>query len=136
MSMGLIFLSNSLLERFFMWATAFEKSVFGSEMVLKLPEEPVHQLFIHGFGAGVVILGVTLLYGARNPRPLREFILFDGLGRVLFGLIMFYYVLNYSLMRTILMFGVIEMTLGLIYVWKWNAGESGIPSSSDPVTSA
>jgi hypothetical protein len=117
LSMGFIFLSNRLLQAFFSWAQSLEKSLFGSEVILALPVDPVHQLFIHGFGAGVVILGVTLIYAARKPQPLVPFILFDGLGRLIFGSIMFYYVMSFSLMRTILLFGVVEFSFGLIYIW-------------------
>jgi hypothetical protein len=116
-SMGTIFLSNPLLRHFFAWAESLEKALFGTDVTLDFPVDPVHRLFIHGFGAGVVILGATLLYAAKHPRPLVPFILLDGLGRLLFAGVMFYYVLTFSLMRTIFLFGVVEFAFALIYIW-------------------
>jgi hypothetical protein len=86
-------------------------------MSLEFPSDPLHQLLIHGFGAGVVILGATLFYASKKPHVYRMFILLDGLGRVLFSMILFYYVQKYSLMRTILFFGIMEFLLGVAYIW-------------------
>ena len=94
------------------------------DISLSFPSDPVHRLFIHGFGAAAVILGATLLYAFRNPGPLLPFILLDGLGRLLYACVMFYYVTAFSLMRTILLFGLLELTFAVIYIWgsvKWKA---------------
>jgi hypothetical protein len=121
LSMGMIFLSNNLLRWFFSASQVLEKSLFGRDVELVFPPDPLHQLLIHGFGAGVVILGVTLLYSIKNIRRLLPFILFDGVGRLLFGIVMLYYVLTFSLPRTILLFGALEISLGLIYIWgSWS----------------
>jgi hypothetical protein len=117
LSMGCIFLSNRILEWFLLSAKAFEKNIFGREVLLTLPSDPLHQLLIHGFGAGVLILGATLLYSAKDPERLKSFIFFDGAGRLLFSLVMFYYVLTFSLARTILIFGMVEFLFALIYIW-------------------
>ena len=117
MSMGFIFLSSDLLQNFFLWAESLEKRLFDIDVALMFPSDPVHRLLIHGFGAGAVILGATLLYAVRNPRPLLPFILLDGLGRLLFASVMFYYVLTFSLMRTIFLFGVLEFAFALVYIW-------------------
>jgi hypothetical protein len=117
LSMGCIFLSNRLLQWFFSSAEGLEKRIFGREVLLTFPADPLHQLLIHGFGAGVVILGATLIYSARDPRRLLSFIFFDGAGRLLFALLMFYYVLTFSLPRTILIFAAVEFTFAVIYIW-------------------
>jgi hypothetical protein len=117
LSMGCIFLSNRLLEWFLLSAKDIEKNIFGKEVLLTFPSDPLHQLLIHGFGAGVVILGATLLYSAKDPGRFRPFIFFDGAGRLLFSLLMFYYVLTFSLARTILIFGMVEFLFALIYIW-------------------
>ncbi|MCI0414727.1 hypothetical protein L0222_18270 [bacterium] len=117
LTMGCIFLSNGLLEWFFLSAMALEKNIFGREVTLIFPSDPLHRLLIHGFGAGVLILGATLLYSAKDPRRLVSFIFFDGAGRLLFSVLMFYYVLTFSLPRTILIFGAVEFVLALIYIW-------------------
>ena len=129
LSMGCIFLSNRLLEWFFLSAKSFEQNIFGKEVLLTFPSDPVHQLLIHGFGAGVVILGATLVYSAKNPGRFRSFIFFDGAGRLLFSLLMFYYVLTFSLARTILIFGMVEFLFGLIYIWGSASSSKWLVSS-------
>ena len=131
--MGLIFLSNTLLRHFFATAENLERVLFQSQVSLPFPVDPLHQLLIHGFGAGVVILGATLLYAVRNPRPLAPFLFFDGAGRLLFSAILFYYVKAFSLIQTILVFGALEFALGVAYVWQaWMLvhanGRSGVES--------
>jgi len=85
-------------------------------MILAFPNDPVHQLLIHGFGAGALILGATLLYSAREPRRFVPFIFLDGLGRLLYGSTMICYVLKYSLLWTILIFGIVELCFALVYL--------------------
>jgi hypothetical protein len=114
--MGAIFFTNSLLRDFFSAATRFEKAFFGRVAVLSFPNDPVHQLLIHGFGAGALILGGTLLYSARDPRRFLPFIFLDAIGRLFYGATMIYYVLEYSLLWTILIFGIVELCFSLTYL--------------------
>jgi len=114
--MGTIFFTNSFLREFFSAATKIEKALFGRESVIAFPSDPVHQLLIHGFGAGVLILGATLFYAARNPRRFLPFIFLDAIGRLLYGVTMIYYVLEYSLLWTILLFGIIELCFAFTYL--------------------
>ena len=115
--MGIIFLSTRLLKAFFSSAEQMEKVLFNSDIVLNFPADPLHLLLIHGFGAGVVILGVTLLYAVRNPRPLIPFIVIDGIGRLVFSGILFYYIWEFSLLKTLLLFGSLELALAIAYIW-------------------
>jgi hypothetical protein len=117
LSMGFIFLSNRLLQWFFSSSMVFEKRLFGREVLLIFPTDPLHQLLVHGFGAGVVILGATLMISAKDPRRFLPFIFFDGAGRLLFSLLMFYYVLNFSMPWTILIFATVEFMFAVIYIW-------------------
>ena len=118
LSMGTIFFTNPFLRNFLSAATRFEKTFFGREVVLSFPKDPVHQLLIHGFGAGALILGGTLLYSARDPRRFLPFIFLDAIGRLLYGVMMICYVLEYSLLWTILIFGIIEMSFSLTYIYS------------------
>jgi hypothetical protein len=115
-SMGFIFLSNRLLNSFFSWAETLERTLFQSMVILNAPSDPLVQLLIHGFGAGVMILGVTLLYSTKDPRRFLPFILFDGLGRLFFGLLMLYYVVIFSMIRIIYMFGLVELSFAVTYI--------------------
>lgn len=114
--MGTIFFSNRLLTAFFHWALQTELNLFQHPTVLFVPQDPVHLLLIHGFGASAMILGASLIYSALDPLRWVAFILFDGVGRIVYGTIMLVYVMHYSLLRLILIFGVFEMLLGLVYL--------------------
>jgi hypothetical protein len=117
MTMGAIFFQNSLLKWFFQATVVMEKSFFGSNVNLVFPSDPLHQLLIHGFGAGALILGATLLYSFRNPKRFLPFIFFDGLGRLFYGSTMIYFVETYGLVRMILVFGLIELSFAATYLY-------------------
>gem|GEM_PF-5910143 len=117
MTMGVIFFDNSLLRWFFSASEWLEKIIFNREAHLVFPIDPMHQLLIHGFGAGVIILGATLVYSYRDPGRFLPFILLDALGRILYGATMVYYVIEYSLLNTILLFGLIELSFAASYLW-------------------
>ncbi len=113
----MIFISNSLLRSFFESAMRIEQSLFSRSVILVFPSDPMHQLLIHGFGAGVLILGATLIYSAKEPQKLISFVFLDGLGRLVFGCMMVYYVRVYDLMNTILLFGIVELMFACLYLW-------------------
>ena len=117
LTMGAIFFHNSLLSCFFSTTEAMERALWGKQAILIFPADPMHQLLIHGFGAGVMILGATLICSVRDPRRFLPFILLDGLGRLLYGATMIYYVLEYSLLKTIFAFGLIELAFAVSYLW-------------------
>jgi hypothetical protein len=114
--MGTVFFSNRMLAAFFHATLRIESSVFQRTAVLFVPQDPVHLLLIHGFGAGALILGATLIYIARDPARWIAFILFDGVGRLVYATVMLTYVFRFSLPRVIGVFGLFEMFLGLSYV--------------------
>jgi hypothetical protein len=114
--MGLVFLTDRLLAGFLVAATRMEKTLFSRDIVLLYPQDPVHLLLIHGFGAAALILGATLIYCSKNPMPYLGFIFLDGLGRLLFGSVMLDYVIEYSLPNTILIFAGIELLFAFCYL--------------------
>jgi len=114
--MGLIFFSNRLLEGFFHFALRAEAALFSRTGNLVMPQDPAHLLLIHGFGAAAMILGVTLVWSARDPGRFLPFILIDGVGRFFFGTMMLVYVFRYQLVRMIAVFGVVELAFALLYV--------------------
>ena len=114
--MGLIFFSNRFVGEFLQMAIRLEASLFGRAAVMFIPQDPVHLLLIHGFGAAAMILGATLIVSFRDPVRYLMFILLDGLGRLLFGSMMMMYVFQFDLVRVILLFAILELLLGLIYV--------------------
>ena len=114
--MGTIFLSTRMIAAFFHAALRAELSLFQHSAVLFVPQDPVHLLLIHGFGAAAMILGATLIYSSRDPSRWVAFILFDGIGRLIYGTVMITYVSYFSLPRVILIFGFFELSIGLFYV--------------------
>ena len=117
-SMGAIFFQTSRLEWFFHATSILEKNFFGREVNLILPTDPMHLLLIHGFGAGVIILGATLLYSSVHPRRFLPFILFDALGRMMYGATMVYSVFQYDLARMVFVFGVVELIFAILYLYS------------------
>jgi hypothetical protein len=114
--MGTIFLSTRMIAAFFHAALQAELTFFHHTAVLFVPQDPVHLLLVHGFGAAAMILGATLIYSARDPSRWIAFVLFDGIGRLIYGIVMITYVNFFSLPRVILIFGFFELSVGLFYV--------------------
>lgn len=131
MTMGAIFFQNSLLKWFFEVTSRMEHTFFGNDAVLTFPTDPMHQLLIHGFGAGVIILGATLVYSYKQPERFLPFIFFDSLGRLLYGATMVYFVFTYDLARMVLVFGLIELSFAISYLyasWYLNQRQHGARS--------
>src|ERR1043166_8041108 len=107
--MGTIFFSNRTLAAFLRGALQAETRIFQRSAVLVMPQDPVHLLLIHGFGAAAMILGATLIYSARDPLRWIAFILFDAVGRIIYASTMIFYVSRFALPLVILVFGLFEM---------------------------
>jgi len=116
LAMGTIFFSTRMIAAFFHAALNAELMFFHHPAVLSVPQDPVQLLLIHGFGAAAMILGATLIYCARDPSRWIAFILFDGVGRVIYAIVMITYVSFFSLPHVILVFGFFELSVGVFYV--------------------
>jgi hypothetical protein len=119
--MGIVFLLDPLLADFFNLASRLESTLFHRLGSLAFPADPTIRMFIHGFGCGALILGITLIYSARDPLRYWFFILVDGLGRLVYGSLMVAAVLQYSLLNIILVFAALELFFALSYIgicWK------------------
>jgi hypothetical protein len=115
-AMGLIFFNDRFLAAFLQLALRAEFTIFSRPGLVFFPQDPVHRMLIHGFGAAALILGATLIYAYRDPLHYIAFILFDGVGRILYGTLMIIYAIRYSLLLVILSFGIFELSLGIAYV--------------------
>lgn len=119
--LGLVFFNNQLLAAFLKFALWLENSLFSRTGILVFPQNPVHQLLIHGFGAAAIIIGASLLVSANEPRRYLPFIFIDALGRLLYGTMMMLYAFRYSLPYVILIFAAIELLFAVLYLilcWK------------------
>jgi hypothetical protein len=121
---GFVFFNNQLLAAFFRFALWLENSLFSRSGILPFPQNPIHQLLIHGFGAAAIIIGASLLVSASEPRRYLPFIFIDALGRLLYGAMMVLYVLHYSLPYVILIFAAIELSFAILYlILCWRMAE-------------
>jgi hypothetical protein len=119
--LGFVFFNNQLLAAFFRFSLWLENALFSRSGILPFPQNPIHQLLIHGFGAAAIIIGASLLVSASEPRRYLPFIFIDALGRLLYGAMMVLYVLHYSLPYVILIFAAIELSFAILYLilcWK------------------
>lgn len=119
--MGLVFFTDPLLQGFLELASRLEWQIFSHALTIPFPTDPSLRMLVHGFGAAAMILGATLIYSARSPHQYLAFILIDGFGRLAFGGLMVFYVIQFSLMRVILVFSLCELLFALSYLaigWK------------------
>lgn len=119
--MGIVFLLDPLLAGFFSLASRLEITLFHHLGSIAFPTDPTIRMLIHGFGVGALILGITLIYSARDPLRYWFFILVDGLGRLLYGSLMVAAVQQYALPHIILVFSALELFFALSYIgicWK------------------
>ncbi|HJZ11829.1 MAG TPA: hypothetical protein VJ521_06755 [Acidobacteriota bacterium] len=114
--MGFVFFSNELMEQFFHIALRLETMLFSQSGVLVMPQDELHLLLIHGFGAAAMILGATLIYSARDAVRFLPFIFIDGIGRFVFGTLMLVYVFRYQLPRVIVLFAFLELAFAMFYI--------------------
>jgi len=114
--MGIIFLLDPLLSGFLGMAPRLESALFHRLGSIAFPVDPMIRMLIHGFGCGALILGITLIYSARDPLRYRFFILVDGLGRLVYGSLMVAAVLQYSLLYIIFVFAALELFFALSYI--------------------
>lgn len=116
--MGGIFFSDRLLRLFFELSARADSALFssGGGGRLVFPQDPVHLMFIHGFGSAALILGAVLIAASRDIPRYLPFIFIDALGRLLYGSTMVYYVFRYSLMHLILAFACLELFFAIAYL--------------------
>jgi hypothetical protein len=122
--MGLVFFNSVLLQFFLGLALQAEGTIFGDSAPIPFPQNPVHLLLIHGFGAAALILGAMLIYSARDPQRYLPLIFIDGLGRLLYGSLMVTYVFRYALMWILLIFALLELFFAVVYLFlSWKLSE-------------
>jgi len=87
---------------------------------VSLPTNPLNALLINTAGIDLVLIGTIVLVASKNPLKNRTIILLNGIGRLLFALIIAYYVFAADLIRIIVIFGLIDViiSIGFIYYLK------------------
>ncbi|MGD2126276.1 MAG: hypothetical protein PVG99_09365 [Desulfobacteraceae bacterium] len=84
---------------------------------LSMPENVNHVLMINILGLVVVFLGILLIIASLDIEKRAWFVFWEGLLRIFVFLFFLYYVLFSSAAQITLMFGVIDLIIGLIYMY-------------------
>ncbi len=87
---------------------------------VSIPTNPLNALLINTAGIDLVLIGAVILVVSKNPLKNRTIILLNGIGRLLFAIIIAYYVFAEDLIRIIIIFGLIDViiSIGFLYFLK------------------
>lgn len=85
--------------------------------VLSMPENVNHVLLINILGLIVVFLGIFLIIASLDIEKRAWFVFWEGLTRIFVFLFFLYFVLFSSAAQILLLFGVIDLIIGIIYMY-------------------
>ncbi len=85
--------------------------------VLSMPENINHVVMINILGLLVVFLGILLIIAALDVEKRAWFIFWEGLTRIFIFLFFLYFVLFSSAAQILLLFGIIDLIIGVIYMY-------------------
>jgi len=86
---------------------------------ITIPTDPFHALFIHTAGIDLVLIGSFVLWASRNPmdKSSRFIILFNGIGRSLFFIIVMYYGIIQGLIGIFVVIGIIDIFITSAFIY-------------------
>ena len=85
--------------------------------VLSMPENINHIIMINILGLIVVFLGIFLIIASLDIEKRAWFVFWEGLARIFVFLFFLYFVLFSAAAQILLLFGVIDLIIGLIYMY-------------------
>ena len=85
--------------------------------VLSMPENINNVIMINILGLIVVFLGIFLIIASLDIEKRAWFVFWEGLTRIFVFLFFLYYVLFSSAAQILLLFGVIDLIIGIIYLY-------------------
>jgi hypothetical protein len=85
--------------------------------VLSTPENINHIVMINILGLLVVFLGIILIIAALDIEKRAWFVFWEGLTRIFVFLFFLYFVLFSSAAQILLLFGIIDLIIGIIYMY-------------------
>lgn len=85
--------------------------------VLSMPENVNHVIMINILGLIIVFLGIILIIASLDIENRAWFVFWDGLARFFVFLFFLYFVLFSSGAQILLLFGVIDLIIGIIYMY-------------------
>ncbi len=84
-------------------------------------KNPIHSLLINTAGIGLVLIGFIILHASMDPVKNKRIILLNSIGRLLFVIILMYYILSQNIIRLVLFFGVMDFMISsgfIYYLWR------------------
>lgn len=99
---------------------------------VSIPTNPLNALLINTAGIDLVLIGAIVLVVSRNPLKNRTIILLNGVGRLLFALIIGYYVFAADLIRIIIFFGLVDViiSIGFLYYLRKTKNIEKMPAGN------
>ena len=87
--------------------------------VITHPSDPFHALLINTAGIDLVLIGSIILLVSNNPlnKTNRKIIIANGIGRLLFFILIAYYSIYHDLIRIFIPFGVIDLFITLAFFY-------------------
>ena len=85
--------------------------------VFSMPENVNHVIMINILGLLVVFLGIFLIMASLDIEKRAWFVFLEGLTRVFVFLFFLYYVLFSNAAQILLLFGIIDLIIGIIYMY-------------------
>ncbi|MGB3588806.1 MAG: hypothetical protein WBA23_19835 [Tunicatimonas sp.] len=79
--------------------------------IYEVPNLPVHALLINTAGADLVLVGLVVLYAARQPLARKGIIVLNAIFRSLFIVVVLYYVFSFDLMRLFVLFALADVII-------------------------
>ena len=87
---------------------------------VSIPTNPLNALLINTAGIDLVLIGAVILVVSKDPLKNRTIILLNGVGRLLFALIIAFYVFSADLIRIIVVFGAIDVLISIGFLYYLN----------------
>lgn len=85
--------------------------------MLSMPENVNHVIMINILGLMVVFLGIFLIIASLDIEERAWFVFWEGLTRIFVFLFFLYYFLFSSASQILLLFGIIDLIIGIIYMY-------------------
>ena len=105
------------LKIFFGTSTSLSNALGLGGTVLSMPENVNNVIMINILGLIVVFLGIFLIIASLDIEKRAWFVFWEGLTRIFVFLFFLYYVLFSSAAQILLLFGIIDLIIGITYMY-------------------
>jgi hypothetical protein len=105
------------LKIFYGTSTGLSNAVGLGGTVFSMPENVNNLIMINILGLIVVFLGIFLIIASLDIEKRAWFVFWEGLTRIFVFLFFLYYVVSSSAAHILLLFGIIDLIIGIIYMY-------------------